>query len=71
MLSRTDFLLLFCFVLFQNIGASDSALVTACAPLSSTQSSNGTLSLNPCGLIANSFFTGANDCQVSFFRIFR
>ena len=47
------------FVLIQNIGASDSALVTACAPLSK----NGSLSLNPCGLIANSFFTGAYDYQ--------
>ena len=39
----------------QNMGLSD--LGTQCSPL--TQ--NGSLILNPCGLIANSFFTGMID----------
>ena len=43
-----------CIFALQDIGARDAALVTACDPLSK----NGSLSLNPCGLIANSFFTG-------------
>ena len=40
----------------QNMGLSD--IGTQCSPL--TQ--NGSLILNPCGLIANSFFTGTIDC---------
>ena len=51
--SKTHFFIIFN-VFFQDIGASDTTLTTACDPLSK----NGSLSLNPCGLIANSFFTG-------------
>ena len=38
----------------QNIGASDTTVATACNPLAKI----GNMSLNPCGLIANSYFTG-------------
>jgi hypothetical protein len=42
---------------------SDSDVSLNCSPLYK----NGSLLLNPCGLIANSFFTGK---QVSFFSSF-